>query len=445
MRILLLGDSCSGIPGTAEEVRFRRLVEAVLPHAGSADCLCYLGDHIAGYTADQNELARQWEHFLGLEFAPLAAAFAPVFHLPSNHTVYDPASAAFFAGRVQDPMPAGRLLLREGLNFAAEVGEAALIFLCTADARRRGQATIDLPFLSRALGAAAGARWRIVLGHHPLWPVNGYARFPLWCVAPAEARQAWAMLCAAGVSAYACSHIIAYDLQIHDGVPQICTAGAGTVYGPGGAMPGAVEYPHFVVLDLEEGRMSWRVYDQLSTARDRFEWPMAPGDSVMSATLGATAVEIAAPAGWDRRPAAAFRLEWHIRAEAAGGIDRPLLYAWSEEEGPAILRLDLAAGRLVGQLVPVAGEGARRWLGPSLAGDQPLDLEVVLHGNAGPGGFMVRASGGAWSSMASDSARGAELMCWPRLWVAGRDPEAEGGQPGQEPPLEVAFRIDRLS
>ena len=52
----------------------------------------------------------------------------------------------------------------------------------------------------------------------------------------------WDILVRGRVLAYLCSHILAFDVQVHRGVLQICSAGAGTAH----RMPEGVEYLHCV-------------------------------------------------------------------------------------------------------------------------------------------------------------------------------------------------------
>ena len=61
------------------------------------------------------------------------------------------------------------------------------------------------------------------------------------------ARRFWEILVRHGVLAYVCSHILAFDLQVHDGVLQILTAGAGTAH----RMPEDIEYLHCIQAALD--------------------------------------------------------------------------------------------------------------------------------------------------------------------------------------------------
>ena len=452
MRLVVLGDSCSGVPGGPHEARFRQLSDVALRHAGWADACIYLGDHVDGY-CDPDTLRAQWRHFLEREFAPLAGGFAPILHVPSNHTVYDAASAAIYRALMLDGEIPG-IVLRRGLNHAVTLGDGGAVLLGTADPDNRGRARIDLDFLAEALQALAGRRPLLVCGHHPLLPVNGYRRFPMWRVAPEPAEQALAMMRAAGVAAYLCSHVIAFDLQVADGLLQICTAGAGTLYDPGGAMPGTVEGAHLVLLELRDGAFAIRKLDLQGRLDEWLDWPVPPGHAlVRDQPLTPAPAEIAAPHRWGQRPGAAHWLRWRIAgALPAKEAPLPLVYAWREDEAGAILRIDIGRDRRPAvQLIPLPTEGAQTWLAP-FAVPERFEIEIAVHTGGGPGGIVARLSDGPWQSMAGGGARGAERMDWPLLWCAGHDPDisptpmplAPIPHAPSAPPPRVAFSVTAL-
>ena len=74
----------------------------------------------------------------------------------------------------------------------------------------------------------------------------------------------------AGVLAYICGHILAFDVQVHRGVLQICTAGAGTAH----RMPDDIEYLHCVQAVLDSDGLRYQVLDTTGLVRERLEWPI---------------------------------------------------------------------------------------------------------------------------------------------------------------------------
>lgn len=84
-----------------------------------------------------------------------------------------------------------------------------------------------------------------------------------------EAEAFWSVLVRHRVLAYLCSHIIAFDAQVHQGIPQICSGGAGTNYGPGGFM-GEGEYHHFVQAVLDADGFRLQAVNMYGRVRERY-------------------------------------------------------------------------------------------------------------------------------------------------------------------------------
>ncbi|MGY3440120.1 hypothetical protein [Bradyrhizobium sp. USDA 4473] len=69
--------------------------------------------------------------------------------------------------------------------------------------------------------------------------------------------------------------ILAFDVQVHRGVLQICTAGAGTAH----RMPEGVEYLHCVQATLDQRGLRYQVLDTEGAVREQLAWPLPPLDS----------------------------------------------------------------------------------------------------------------------------------------------------------------------
>src|SRR6476619_2131022 len=124
-----------------------------------------------------------------------------------------------------------------------------------------------------------------------------------WHILPDNGRAFWDVLKRHDVLAYVCSHIIAYDVQVHHGVLQVCTAGAGTNWGPDGAMPGATEYLHLLQGALDEGGLRYQVIDSNGSLREWLQWPVRlSATSSWQPVPDGTAPALPKPAGWDARP-----------------------------------------------------------------------------------------------------------------------------------------------
>jgi hypothetical protein len=147
-----------------------------------------------------------------------------------------------------------------------------------------GEGYVETAWLREVLTAHADARHKLVVGHHPVFPVNGFSGSYQREVAPEVARIFWDTLVSAGVCAYLCSHILAFDTQVHSGVLQICTAGAGTAH----RMPEGVEYLHCVQMALDAEGLRYQVLDVEGRVREKLSWPVlrAPNDKFVKLLPG---------------------------------------------------------------------------------------------------------------------------------------------------------------
>ncbi len=263
LALTLLGDSCSGVPGQKFEANLARIVSRLLERNAPADALLYLGDHVEGYTDDAVRLHRQWSYFLDKEFRPIDERFARVLHLAGNHDANTPVSAAVCEARMPVPATARH---RKGLNYVADVEDAEIVVISTCDLGNRGFAAVDMPWLEEAL-LSLSAPIRLVAGHYPFHPVNGYEEVPKWVFSADQRAKAWRLFRDTGVHAYLCSHIIAFDFQVHDDVVQLCSGGAGTEYGPDGVM-GNGEFRHFVNCMVSPERFAFEAIDENGRTRE---------------------------------------------------------------------------------------------------------------------------------------------------------------------------------
>jgi hypothetical protein len=225
--------------------------------------------------------------------------------------------------------------------------------------------------------------------------------------------------------------MLAFDVQVQEGVLQIMTAGAGTAH----RMPPEQEYLHCVQLAIDEYGLRYQVLDEHGRRREWLSWPLAlPADERWH--------------GWEpgadgTRPAELTdRLTGWRLAGVAGpgrGPAQTLISGWPSGPGlaPLWIGFEGAEQRLVVQLSQQAGRSPHRWLGPCLPADRPFELTLVLHPNMGPGGILTYdALTGRWSSWRGASAWGVERL--PRLddWSVGH---------GQAGPSDRPFDGHRLS
>ena len=259
-RFVVYGDSCSGVAGAANERNLRQVNAAIQALDAAPAFICFLGDEIMGLSSDPCELRRQWRHFLDTEMAWLDRDSVPLYHTTGNHTVYDAASEAVFReAMTQLPWNEGR-----GLSYMVRRGDLLLVFVDTMAARCGGEGAVDVEWLENALRDQGDARYKLVFGHHPVWAVNGYHGDYQRNIEGETGRRFWESLRRHGALAYFCSHILAFDAQLHDDVLQICTAGAGTAH----RMPEGAEYLHFAQVALDEAGLRYQTIDRRGELRE---------------------------------------------------------------------------------------------------------------------------------------------------------------------------------
>src|SRR5262249_32613958 len=158
---------------------------------------------------------------------------------------------------------------QEGLSYWVRRGDLLMIFVHTLWTGLGGEGFVDTTWLRDVLQVQSDARHKLVVGHHPVFPVNGYPGPYQREIGPEVAADFWDALVDGGVCAYLCSHILAFDVQVHRGVLQICTAGAGTAH----RMPEGIEYLHCVQMALDARGIRYQVLDIQGHVRERLSWP----------------------------------------------------------------------------------------------------------------------------------------------------------------------------
>ena len=246
----------------------------------------------------------------------------PLWNTTSNHTTYDEMSEAAFRamlGHLPRNGPPGQ----EGLSYWVRRGDLLMVFVHTMWTGLGGEGHVETTWLREVLHRHADARHKLVLGHHPVFPINGFSGPYQREIGPEHAADFWDVLVEAGVLAYLCSHILAFDVQVHRGVLQVCTAGAGTAH----RMPEGIEYLHCVQGALDAEGVRYQVLDTEGRVRERLSWPLPLADVTEWRTLPAGVGEAPLVGGpYDDR---ILGLRFTGRAAAAGdGSAQTLLSAF---------------------------------------------------------------------------------------------------------------------
>ncbi len=438
-QFVLYGDSCSGVPGAPHQKTFAAVNAVVSRLSPSPEFIIFPGDEIVGLTADEDELRAQWRHWLDVEMAWLDRQAVPLYHTTANHTTYDAMSERVFAEMLPH-LPRNGPPDQQGLTYFVRRGDLLLVFVHTAWSGLGGEGHVETDWLDETLGEHADARYKFVVGHHPVFPINGFSGEHQREIGAEHAADFWRILVEHNVFAYLCSHILAFDVQVHQGVLQILTAGAGTAH----RMPEDVEYLHCVQAVLDEQGLRYQVLDTAGQVRESLSWPptLPPSNRWTPLAHG----EQAAPTRDEENPITAWRVTGTAAADRAGPA-QTLIAAWSPGGALAPLWVGLTGRtqRLTVILAPTPGRSPHYWFGPDLMPAEPFDLQIAIHAGMGPGGILWRADDASpWSSLRAASAWGAERLDWPERWCVGVDKAGVEDRPFGGQDLSISALLPAL-
>jgi hypothetical protein len=443
-------DCCSGVPNApnaTSHAAVNRVVARIQPRP---EFIAFPGDAVTGYVNDYTALRQQWDYWWNTEMAWLKPLGIPLYQSTSNHNTYDLGSEQVFREFHPDLPQNGPDEFR-GLAYFVRRGDLLYVSTHQPDRTRayRNKMTIDPAWLDQVLTANADARYKFVCGHYPVFPVNGYFQSPQWCFRPAERKPFWDVLVKHRVHAYLCSHILAFDVQIHDGIPQILSGGAGTQgSGPLALMPLRSEYLHAVQMAIDEQGLRARTIDITGSIRESFAWPCSlPSSDRWTPLSPANLGTQLAPHHASGKISA-----WRIQAKAwppsTGGEPQTLLWGWDGMEGLATVWIGIegSPARWTVRLIPQSGFGWQVWTGPLVtfdpSPDRAFEGQIALHAGLGPGGILFRANDRApWQSLYSTSSKGIEDLTWPQAWTLGHGPSGAD----EWPFLGRELRIDWIS
>lgn len=431
-QFVFYGDACSGVAGAEHEATFARTNAAVAQLSPEPEFIVFAGDEIVGLTTDEAELRAQWRYWLDVEMAWLDRERIPLYNTTSNHSTYDLMSERVFAD-VLDHLPDNGPPGQQRLSYLLRRDDLLLVVAHTSWSGLGGEGHVDTDWLDEALGDHADARFKIVAGHHPVFPVNGFVGEYQRELGRADGKRFWEILVRHGVSAYLCSHILAFDVQVHDGVLQVLSAGAGTAH----RMPEGVEYLHFVQGAVDSQGLRYQVIDQLGGVRERLDWPLLLSPSHKWSSVPGTSSDPSAGLDRGAGPDQTTVIGWRFSGVAADdGEGQPQTLLAARPDGtaqpPVWIGLTGVSNRLTVTMSPQPRRSPHYWFGHTLQPGQRFDFQLVLHPGMGPGGVLKRSDdASSWSSLASSSEWGFERFTRPLLWIAGNEqtlsPQFRGG------------------
>ncbi|MEM7030105.1 MAG: metallophosphoesterase [Chloroflexota bacterium] len=433
-------DCCSGIAGTDREATFAAVNAVVSALDPAPQFICFPGDEIRGLTADEAELYRQWDHWFNQEMTWLDREAMPLYHTTGNHTAYDSVSARVYR-EVMAHLPQNGPVGQTSLSYFVRRDDLLLVFVDTMGTGIGGEGRVETDWLAETLAAHRDASYKFVLGHHPAFAINGYSGAYQRQIDPDIAPIFWRILVENGVIAYLCSHMLAFDVQVHQGVLQILTAGAGTPY----LTPAETEYFHSVQMAVDDDGLRYQVLDTTGTAREWLQWPPRLSVETVWKPLQLS-VQAAAFQGAPQTDAPASDLVmWQFSgtiAETTTPDQRSLLAGWNNQTDLMTFWLGIAGAnnQLCLQVWHAPGRSPHMWVGPNLPVGQPFNVQMMVHTGMGAGGFLYRwGDNEAWSSMIGASAWGAERMAWPKYWAVGHSQYGVDDRPFQGQNLQAVY------
>ena len=437
-QFVMYGDSCSGVPGALHERTFSEVNAVLRRLTPQPEFILFPGDEIIGLTPDPLALRAQWKHWLDVEMAWLDRAQTPMWHTTGNHTAYDTMSEDIFRDVLQ--LPDNGPADQKGMSYFVRRGDLLMVFTHTLWTGLGGEGHVETDWLQVTLQSHADAKYKIVLGHHPVFPVNGFSGTYQREIGHEYAERFWGILVEANVLAYVCSHILAYDVQVHRGVLQICTAGAGTAH----RMPEEVEYLHCIQAALDSDGLRYQVLDRDGVAREQLQWP----PRMFGTSAEWQAIETGTtPAPFTGIIGSGKRVEFHVKGRMAQETWAPeqtlftvhspdtIAPIWLGTRGPK-QTLTLIVGRQ-------PGRSPSYWFGPNLAPGCDFDLHLAFYPDMGPGGILYRnGPESPWQSFSSATSVGIEKVTWPGSWSVGYGQHGADDRPFKGTGLSISMRDD---
>lgn len=434
-QFVIYDDSCSGVPGALHEKTFLAVNSVLQRLDPQPEFIIFPGDEIVGLTPDRATLLAQWDYWLNVEMAWLDRDKTPLFHTTGNHTTYSQMSEDLFRQVLM--LPDNGPPEQKGLSYYVRRDDLLLVFVHTLWSGLGGEDHLETQWLKSVLSEHQDARHKIVVGHHPAFPVNGFSGTYQREIGHEYREEFWDILVNAKVLAYVCSHILAFDVQVQRGVLQICTAGAGTAH----RMPEGVEYLHLLQAALDDNHFRYQVLDTEGKVREALTWPPI---EQLSAKWSAISGGISNAPFFGKQDGNSF-VEFRIKGTTAPKASPPeqtFLSVFSEGT-IAPIWLGLRGPRQTMTLIigKKPGRSPGYWLGPDLLPNQSFDIHVAFHPAMGPGGMLYRQHDEtAWTSMTCASSTGVEDLSWPSKWSVGYGQDGVNDRAFKGESLEILLR-----
>lgn len=417
-QFVIYGDSCSGVPNALHESTFASVNAVIQRLETQPEFICYPGDEIMGLSTDPDELRRQWAYWFEHEMAWLDREKIPLFHTTGNHTTYNRMSEDIFR-EVMKHLPDNGPADQKNLSYFVRHDDLLMVFVHTLWSGLGGEGNVETEWLAQVLHQHADVKHKLVFGHHPVWTVNGYFADFQRNIEAKNGELFWDILVAHEVTAYVCSHILAFDVQVHEGVLQICTAGSGTAH----RMPEDVEYLHALQVALDDDGLRYQVLDTDGNVREwlTWGWDIPPSETWEDFTPDSPQI-LSSDCLQDVNNPQLIIWEISGQLDADDFSPRTLLNANGENDALPHMRLEVCGHdhHLTLALNPRPNRSPHYWHHPVLPAHKPFKVQFAIHSGMTAGGLLWRwDDGDPWSTMTGASPWGVERLRWSHDWTIG--------------------------
>jgi len=435
-QFVIYGDSCSGVPDALHESTFKQVNNVIQRLDTPPQFICYPGDEIMGLTTDADELRRQWAYWFQHEMAWLNRDEIPMYHTTGNHTTYDPMSEELFR-EVMAHLPQNGPDDQHGLSYFVRRGDLLMVFVNTLWSGLGGEGNVETDWLEQTLQQNSDAKHKLVFGHHPVFTVNGFFADYQRNIERENGLQFWQILMKHDVLAYVCSHILAFDVQVHSDILQICTAGSGTAH----RMPEGIEYLHALQVALDDEGLRYQVLDTDGQVREWLAWDWKLPASDTWETFDSTCAQKLSTDCLQQVDTAQL-IVWEISGQIGNdnkASRQTIFHSGGNKSALPNLWLGITGrdNHLILLVSPQANRSPHAWYGRALPMNRPFKIQFAIHSGMGPGGFLWRWDDShAWSTLTGSSPWGAERLAWSHQWVIGYD---DSLQPFREQNLNITW------
>jgi hypothetical protein len=250
--------------------------------------------------------------------------------------------------------------------------------------------------------------------------------------------EVWNVFKKHNVFAYLCSHILDYDLQIHDGILQILSGGAGR----------SRRYLHLIQATIDDIGLRYQVLNINKEQDHYFEWPLKLPDLKDWEILNT--YESYAPLLTKQKKNQKHIIVWDIKAETNNSIFstmQTLICGWNSEDELFTFWVGIIGieQQLTIQIRPAKNRSPSFWHGPKIDPKKNIELQIAMHSGMGPGGILWRNNEqSSWTSFKTVNDWGVEKINWPKLWTIGYDRNNKNTIPFQMGTLSIGYCIKSI-